>query len=379
MRILMIADQFVPCVGGTERQAALLATTLAGRGHSVGVIAGRWAWTPPGLPNLPEVQVTELDVSGFPFRIRGLRKFANDRFATLLRRELRFRLRDGWDVVHCHFMRIGASIAVQEAGPLAIPVLAKETSSGMKNSFHGLRSVYRGTEISGVLLNGLRHVGVLNEVADAEYAALPFVDLRRHRIRNAVRIPQSQRAGRGDGRGRMVYIGRLRPEKGVAEAIRAFAEALELHERWEFLIFGDGPQEPELRARVADLPRGCDVELRGVTSRPIQELEGADLMVLPSRTEGMSNTLLEAMSVGIPTVATPVGSNPELLASGGGWIAADVSVSALTTALREAGLADRSELDRRGRAARETIERGYTPESVASLYESIYQEMAGRS
>jgi glycosyltransferase involved in cell wall biosynthesis len=89
-------------------------------------------------------------------------------------------------------------------------------------------------------------------------------------------------------------------------------------------VIGDGPERAELEARAARLGLGERVVFYGAL--PSSQIGGylnrADIFARPSRSEGLGNSFLEAMAVGLPTVGTPVGGIPDFLKEGEtGWLA----------------------------------------------------------
>jgi glycosyltransferase involved in cell wall biosynthesis len=114
----------------------------------------------------------------------------------------------------------------------------------------------------------------------------------------------------------VLCVGRLSQEKGQADLIEAAAVLRSGNKREiQFLIVGDGPDERRLKGlarslRVEDwfIFTGYVVDLR-----PYYTI--ADLVVLPSHTEGSPNVLLEAMAAGLPIVATAVGGVPEIVSN----------------------------------------------------------------
>ncbi|RLF10023.1 MAG: hypothetical protein DRJ69_03675 [Thermoprotei archaeon] len=109
----------------------------------------------------------------------------------------------------------------------------------------------------------------------------------------------------------VVYVGRLSREKGVDLLVEAFRELPHVH----LLLIGGGPEE----ARIKALTKGLsNVHLLGPLPRrrALAYVKGSDLLVQPSRREGLSTAVLEAMAMGVPVVATPVGGNAELIQEG---------------------------------------------------------------
>ena len=111
-------------------------------------------------------------------------------------------------------------------------------------------------------------------------------------------------------------IGRLDPVKNHAGLIQAFASLAKENQTARLIIVGDGPERQNLESLIQALGVGQSVILAGYRS-DIQRFYGLfDVFVLNSFAEGMSNTLLEAMSSGLPVIATSAGANPELITDG---------------------------------------------------------------
>ncbi len=111
-------------------------------------------------------------------------------------------------------------------------------------------------------------------------------------------------------------IGRLSPEKGTDRAIRMLPGLLAKHPNAELHLIGDGHERGALqqlasRLGVADAVRWCGWQ---ADTRPFYEM--LDTLLLPSRTEGLPNVVLEAMAMGVPVAATNVGGVSDLLDGG---------------------------------------------------------------
>lgn len=83
--------------------------------------------------------------------------------------------------------------------------------------------------------------------------------------------------------------------------------------RWSLLLLGDGPLLIELEDTARGLGIDSEVEFRGSVFNVSSDLNTSDMFVLPSRAEGLSNALLEAMACGLPCIATRIGGNVELI------------------------------------------------------------------
>jgi sugar transferase (PEP-CTERM/EpsH1 system associated) len=113
-------------------------------------------------------------------------------------------------------------------------------------------------------------------------------------------------------------VGRLQLVKDQATLIRAFAEvARQTHgNRFRLVIVGGGPLAKDLQSLVENLGVAAQTWLSGPIEKVPSILKCLDLFVLPSLSEGISNTILEAMACGVPVLATAVGGNIELVQDG---------------------------------------------------------------
>lgn len=117
--------------------------------------------------------------------------------------------------------------------------------------------------------------------------------------------------GRRDSEGeKLVYVGRLTRKKGVEYLI----SAMRLTRNVDLLIVGDGPD----RQRLEKMAHGLRVEFVGKVppERIYQYLKQAKILILPSLYEGVPNVILEAMSMGVPVIATRVGGVPDVIRDG---------------------------------------------------------------
>ncbi len=205
-------------------------------------------------------------------------------------------------------------------------------------------------------------------------AHVPGVAARVSVIRNGVssmlaNAPATPLAAH-DGPLRLGVIARLEPRKGIDQAIAALA----MVDGPRLDIVGDGPSRPALERQVAALGIGDRVRFWGYRSDPETIISEVDAVLCSSRTEGLSVALLEAMALGRPAIALPVGGVPEIVANGTtGWLAEDLSVDALAATLRSAVALGRPEMARRGERARAAVSRRFTEAQMRESYEQIYR------
>ncbi len=135
----------------------------------------------------------------------------------------------------------------------------------------------------------------------------------------------------------LLDVGRLAPEKRVDVLLEALLRLRQEGERITCLIAGEGGEEQKLRHQAEKSGVAPYVRFLGFHRDLRPYYRGADLLVLPSRTEGLPTVLLEAMACGVPCVATRVGGVPEVITDGvDGWLVEAGSAGALAEGIRKA-------------------------------------------
>lgn len=170
-------------------------------------------------------------------------------------------------------------------------------------------------------------------------------------------------------------IGRLMPVKNQAMLIDAFANVFAKYPDTVLLIAGDGPLKNDLQHQVHALKISEAVHFMGIRSDIDDVLRMSDIFVLPSKSEGMSNTILEAMSTSLPVVATRVGGNIELVIEGetGILIPSDNRLVLEQSLLY---LIDHPLTRKKmGEAARKRISSNYSIHTMVKNYEKFYLKL----
>jgi glycosyltransferase involved in cell wall biosynthesis len=174
-------------------------------------------------------------------------------------------------------------------------------------------------------------------------------------------------------RGPVVTVGRLQPEKDHETLLRAAALALLEDSTFRLEIAGGGPCLGRLRELAAELGIQEQVSFLGEVSEVPGLLQRSGLFVLPSLSEGVSLTLLEAMASGVAIVATRVGGNPEVIVDGETGVLVPprdpVAVASAMLRLRR----DDAERRRLSAAGRERVERFFDIRRMVAEYEAMYE------
>lgn len=161
-----------------------------------------------------------------------------------------------------------------------------------------------------------------------------------------VREPRREWAAQGSPL-RIVTVARLSPEKGLEDLLTAVARAGAAGADLQLVLVGEGPDRERLQALAQELGIAARVRFAGFVGTRgelVALLDAADVFALPSRSEGLPHSVVEAMARGLPVVATAIGGLPELLGEGSGIILPPRDPQALAAVLGELA-ADRGRLD----------------------------------
>jgi glycosyltransferase involved in cell wall biosynthesis len=172
---------------------------------------------------------------------------------------------------------------------------------------------------------------------------------------------------------RVVSVGRLVDVKNKGVLVEAMGHLVKQGANVELVLLGDGPLRASLEARVAELGIGDRVQIAGFVPDLVSALRAADAYALPSHSEGCSLSLIEAMAMALPVIASRVPGNEEVLRGldpswlvppedAAGWAAAIARLAALSAGSR-AGL---------GRSARDAASARFSPEAYVTALESMY-------
>ncbi len=133
----------------------------------------------------------------------------------------------------------------------------------------------------------------------------------------------------------MIYVGRLIEAKGLRELVGSVTKMRQTHPDLRTILIGEGPYLDTLKSLVADSGQQDRITLAGgqLPEKVAQYINAADVLTLPSWSEGYPNVLVEALACGCPVVATNVGGIPEIVTSGNGRLVPPRDTNALADAL----------------------------------------------
>jgi glycosyltransferase involved in cell wall biosynthesis len=169
----------------------------------------------------------------------------------------------------------------------------------------------------------------------------------------------------------LISVGRLAPQKGYQDLLMAFADVRKKHPSAVLVIAGTGPLRPDLQAQIESLHLEGAVHLLGPRNDVPRLLAASDLFVSASHWEGLPVALLEAMSAGLPVVATKVGDVPEVVVKGTGLVVPPQVPFQLAEAIHSL-LVDPAKMKQFGQAAKSHILQNYTSQIWVDRLLALY-------
>lgn len=384
MRILMVVRQFYPWIGGTERQAQALSAKLIGKGIHVSVVTGWWDRNTQQREIVESIPVFRNFTCWEMFGLKGLRKFGGYLYMVTLFYYL-WRHRDEYDLIHVHLLGYAAFPAVIAGRILKKKTLIKIANSGRDSDIHRMR---RNDLIPGekymlpYALKANQIVAINDEIID-ELHRVGVTDDRVKVIPNGLTLPGVSRKScyRLQTPITLIFVGRLHPQKGVDILLASFHQLVTTHPEihWRLWILGDGGLRSALEAQAQALNMAQHVHFLGQVSNVYDYFTQSDLFILPSRAEGMSNALLEAMAHGLPCIATDVRGNANLIQDGKNGLLVPFGDAARLVKAIETLTQDEALRQQLGQAARQSIETHYSMDGVAEQYVTLYEKMLADS
>jgi glycosyltransferase involved in cell wall biosynthesis len=370
LRILFVVDGYYPTTGGAEKQAQLLARALSDAGHSVRVVA----------PLLDKTLPLDDRVDGVP-----LKRFAYPRIK-LLGSAILCAYYGGWllarrnefDAIHVTMAKNLAAVSGMLRPFLPATVTVKisgawEFDGGILDPKLRARPLHR---LYNWCIRRADNLQCVSEFTRTMLKGAGYPDARLLMVPNAVDLsrfnPRAIVARAPGARVRITYVGRLTPIKGVAVLVDAWARigaAANAH----LTIAGDGPEREFLTRKVREAGLSESIEFLGEISDVPAVLARTDIYVQPSLQEGLPNSVLEAMAMGLPIVATRVSGNEDVVVDDQNGVLVPASDPAALAAALQKLLADPALADRMGRRSREMAEERFGLPAVMGRLVQAYR------
>ena len=296
--------------GGVERHVLWLATAQAAAGCDVLVVSagGRLAESLAGGESAPKHLTLPVHRKN-PF----VGACCAVRLASIVRRE-------GWDILHAH-SRVPAWIAWWTSRLAGVPWVVTCHALYSRNAgLYPYRKADGAICVSQTVREWMRPFLPVNAAVIPNGLPAPKA---RWTMRDATLAPAA----------RFCFIGRLTRVKGVEDIVEAFLRIPD--HAWELDVVGDGPLGGTLRARVRESGLGRRIRFHGYREDTESFYLGCDCFLFPSRSEGAGLTLMTALAMGVPVLASDIPAVKEMGLEAL-FLVAHGDVDAWTKALREA-------------------------------------------
>jgi glycosyltransferase involved in cell wall biosynthesis len=378
--IVMVAGLFHPVVGGAELVCQKLAQRFVAKGMSVTVLTTH-------CDGLPEYEV--IDEIPVYRKMKGWHPLGLGYMFSVFCFLMKYRRQ--YDVITCFGLFLFVPPAIMIKYLFKKKVVMRPMCSGEFGDFAAIRPL----KVKGLIKAAAKlcdKIVYISQDIKKELVENSFPGEKLLNIPNGVDVdhfvPLPKTA---DGtRANICFVGRVEKQKGLDHLLQAFSLIKDRVHDVKLSIVGDGQQREPLEKLAHDLKLGERVTFTGSTRDVLAYYQAALIFVLPSLSEGMSSSLLEAMSCGLPVVVTAVGGNSEVVVRSSGEQAIQMSqfkiadcgilvnpedCKGLAGALSK--LLDDSPLrNRLGERAREKIVSRFSQEQMVNAYVTLFTQLA---
>ena len=329
---------------------------------------------------------------GVPLHMLPLRRSIGPADATAARELFALLRRERFDVIHTHSSKAGfiGRLVARTAGLPAIHTpngLYFLEQTGFKRWLYLTLERWAGRATTRMIAvsGGEREVIVRHRLTRPNRVRLIENGVDAEQVRREAELPEAGALCRSlgvDGEGPLIGgVGRMAPQKDPLTFVRAAQSVRQVFPAARFVWCGDG----ELRPAVEELARELNVPLRvtGHLENVWAVMRRFDVFVLPSLYEGLPFTLLEAMALGVPVVATEVVGTRDVMKDEligclrpalRGWLVGSRDATALAHAIVEV-LTRPDEAHRRIDAAKRLVETRFSIERMVAAHHVLYADV----
>jgi glycosyltransferase involved in cell wall biosynthesis len=375
LKLIFVIRYFHPFIGGLEKKALNLAAALVQKGIAVEIVTSRFFTVWPRQETIKGVRVYRL----LSPRIKVVGAFIYLFFlcAYLVNNRKAIRL------IHAFQAGYSSAAAITVGILLGKPTILNLAGSGSGGDICRHKRMLWG-RVFLTLCRQASRIVIVNQEMYRELQTIEYDDTSIVLIPNGVDLkefsPASDRKSLKSAwaltdKRLVVYTGRLSLEKGVYILIRAFSK-LSPEVPAILYIIGDGPEQSQLKGLISTYRLENKVYIREAVDNIAPFLQAADIFVMPSRHEGLSNSILEAMACGVPVIATHVEGNAELIEDGvNGLLVTPENEAELAQALSLL-LKDKLKGAELARHALRTVHQKYHLVQMVEQYIQLYHNIA---
>ena len=340
LKVLMVIAAFYPYIGGAEKQAQKLAFDLIKKHIDVTVLTGRWN---NNLKRNEEINGLKIvrNITNFDFRKKEKINIEKEFFNTDLSiKESEFGFlkiflqkvfvrisiyiyqmslflflvyyRKNYDLIHVHQVLYPAFISTICAKILKKPLIAKVGNSGFNSDINQIKEFPEGKWQLKYILRNINKVVCTTKKIKEEFLNEGISSNKLVLIHNGVKIMEFNRDYNLCSI--LLYAGRLVENKNTITLIKAFSHVTKsASNNLKLILIGDGPEKDKIENLVRSLGLENNITLMGLVKDPFAFFKKCDVFILPSLVEGLSNSLIEAMSYKIPCIVSNIPGNIEVI------------------------------------------------------------------
>jgi len=375
----MAIDYYYPVIGGSEIQAYRLSERLSHMGHKVCVATRK-------QPKIYRSRIHQ------KVRVYRLSAYGKNKWASLvfLSRLFLFLIRNRihHDIIHCH-LATSTAIGGMWAGVLTkTPVLIKLGSSGKTGDIQRSLATSLGRMKIRMLKKGPCHFVATSREILQELIDIGVSPHRIHLIPNGVdtqlfapadpATKKLKKKGLGfEDKHLALYMGRFEPHKNILLLIDAWSKLREKHKNWRLWIIGSGTLDEAIKKRISKekMDRRISIFPPVPPEKVKDYLQSGDLFIQPSKFEGLSNALLEAMACGLPIIASKIQVHQDIIKDRlTGRLFNPEDVNELVQCLENALESEKTRM-MWGMNARNWVAENLDFSRVAMMYVNLYQKI----
>lgn len=391
IRVCVVSPLYHPSLGGVGRQAQILTERLSEEGVDIFVIARRMKRMPPALfsKHVKVYRAWSIKpyIHAFESEVKLIYILISLTFCISSALFLIWKYKK-YDIVHFH----GASLPLFFNLPI-LKLLRKRVIAKVATANTGTEAgSLKGRHFMvGDLINRLLYlvdtfIATSSEIEDGlkkdgfplgKICRIPnFIDIQNSSAPQCKKSSSIKEELGLREEPLVLFAGKFVPRKGIGSLLKGWKEVVKKSPNARLLLLGDGDIFMEMREMSSGLGIEGSVIFYGHANHVVDFLHAGDIFVLPSLQEGMPNSLLEAMSCGLPIVATRIGGVVDLIQDGRNGILADPGdhhgiAHGIIRLLEDKGYASGL-----GRAAFHTIQSGYNLDEVIKRYIDLYMKQS---
>lgn len=370
MRILILANIPPYAKGGAETQARFLAEEFVALGHEV-TVAGHEI--PDGIsPDTFSFKTVPVPVWRKNRVSRALSYFISLAYYLLANRK-------NFDIIYCRFLGEAAlSVCMlKQLFKLDIPLVPCTACAGKDGDAERVKNLPFYRSIVSVINRQCNAINNISPKIGEELADLGInPDLFRF-FPNGIRLKDPKLKTTLSTPRKLVFLGRLAPQKAVPVLLDAIASLFKRKKQLELHLIGDGPDREMLEAYARSLQLEDQVFFHGHIDNDniVEHLSHYDIFVLSSLCEGFATAVIEAMFAGLPAVVTISGGPDYFVDDQVGRLCPPGDSDALANALQELIDMDDDSLLALGRAGQQRVMERFDIRKIARDYTRLFDEL----